>query len=45
MKGMKDKPSSDNNKKQEQRGHIKDMNDDIKSLDYLSSHYMIMNKQ
>jgi hypothetical protein len=25
-------------------GHIKDMNDNIKSLDHLSSHYMIMNK-
>jgi hypothetical protein len=33
-----------NNKKQEHIGHIKNMNDHIKSLDHLYFHYMIMNK-
>jgi hypothetical protein len=42
---MKDKPSSYQHviKKQEHEEHIKSMNDNIKSLNYLSYHYMVMN--
>jgi hypothetical protein len=32
------------NEKQEHMIHIKNMNNHIKSLDYLYSHYIIMNK-